>query len=635
MAENIWRFKGNGYTADNGLDTSDMETFKKDTFSSLAREICQNSIDARNDSKLPVRIEFKTFDVQRESIPGIEEVTRQIQACIDTWPTDQKLNKQLRDMYTYANSKNITCLRISDFNTTGLCGVSNQEDDTAWHYLIHGSGLSNKSQSSGGSKGIGKFATFVTSYFNTVFYSTKTIDGETGHEGICKLCSAKMENTTEKTQGIGYYGSSDENRPISDELSLDPSFKRNDNEYGTDIYIAGFKALDKWKEDIISKTLDSFMYAIVFDQLEVMVDGIAINSSTVKNIVYSDYIKKQFKKSVKSQYLLLTDTENRFVDTIHTDLGNVTLYLLGFGKDDEDVATNSCVMIRYPYMKIKELTKISSIACSAMCIIEEGKLHQALRNVENPQHTDWEFDRIDDLPVRNELKGIYKQLKNEIINTISEHLIKSDNTTTDLEGAAEFLPSGGGENKSKEQQEKKKILDKPQLKKKVKQKKFNANASVIDERGDGVEMDIGVFDNEGENILATSGTNEGKHGPFKLGSEQKGGSPNDDGHIIAKPAPLRGMSYKFFCVNKKERKYVVTFISDFDESEATLVMYALDDSNGREQVQISKCLLNKEPAKVINNSVQMRLKHGQRYTLEMITNQSELFAAEVKVYVNM
>lgn len=95
------------------------------------------------------------------------------------------------------------------------------------------------------------------------------------------------------------------------------------------------------------------------------------------------------------------------------------------------------------------------------------------------------------------------------------------------------------------------------------------------------------------------------------------------------------MSYKFFCVNKKERKYVVTFISDFDESEATLVMYALDDSNGREQVQISKCLLNKESAKVINNSVQMRLKHGQRYTLEMITNQSELFAAEVKVYVNM
>ena len=87
-------------------------------------------------------------------------------------------------------------------------------------------------------------------------------------------------------------------------------------------------------------------------------------------------------------------------------------------------------------------------------------------------------------------------------------------------------------------------------------------------------------------------------------------------------------------MNKKDRKYVVTFISDYDEDEATLVLYALDDSDGKEQVQISECLLNKEPVQVVNNTIQMQLKHGQRYTLEMITNQIELFSAEVKVYVN-
>lgn len=27
--ENMWRFPGNGYTQDQGLDTSDMETFKR------------------------------------------------------------------------------------------------------------------------------------------------------------------------------------------------------------------------------------------------------------------------------------------------------------------------------------------------------------------------------------------------------------------------------------------------------------------------------------------------------------------------------------------------------------------------------------------------------------------------------
>ena len=632
--ENRWRFKGNGFGTDNGLDTSDMETFKKDAFTSLAREICQNSIDARDVSDKPVRIEFKTFEVQRESIPGVEDITEQIEACIKTWPNNKKLSDQLKDMYSHANAKKITCLRISDFNTTGLCGASTQEDDTAWHYLIHGSGLSNKAQSSGGSKGIGKFATFVTSYFNTVFYSTKTINNEIGYEGICKLCSAKMIDSNEKTQGIGYYGSSEENQPVFEELNLDSTFVRNDKEYGTDIYIIGFKTLDKWKEDIISKTLDSFMCAIMFSQLEVVVDDVIINASTVKNIVYGDQIKKSFKKNVVSQYLLLTDTEHRFEDTIHTDLGDVKLYLLGFNKEDKDIATNSCVMIRYPYMKIRDIANISAIPCSAMCIIEEGNLQRQLRDVENPQHTDWEFNRIDDASTRAELKGIYKQLKSDIVSTISEHLIKSDDTITDLEGAAEFLPGGEGERKSDKEQKKTKILDKPQLKTKVKQKKFNANASVIDESGDGVEMDIGVFDDNGSDTLAPNGTNDGTKGPFKLGSEEKDGIPNDEGHIIAKPANLRGMSYKFFCMNKKDRKYVVTFISDYDEDEATLVLYALDDSDGKEQVQISECLLNKEPVQVVNNTIQMQLKHGQRYTLEMITNQIELFSAEVKVYVN-
>lgn len=46
MTTQKWRFPDNNYTSENGLDTSDMEMFKKDPVSSLAREICQNSIDA-------------------------------------------------------------------------------------------------------------------------------------------------------------------------------------------------------------------------------------------------------------------------------------------------------------------------------------------------------------------------------------------------------------------------------------------------------------------------------------------------------------------------------------------------------------------------------------------------------------
>lgn len=62
MNDILWRFPGNGYTADTGLDTADMETFKKDVMASLAREICQNSIDAKQPSNdLPVKVHFKSF----------------------------------------------------------------------------------------------------------------------------------------------------------------------------------------------------------------------------------------------------------------------------------------------------------------------------------------------------------------------------------------------------------------------------------------------------------------------------------------------------------------------------------------------------------------------------------------------
>ena len=68
-----WRFPDNGNGMEYGLETGDIDIFKKDPIGSLAREICQNSIDA-NRGVHPTRIEFSTFDVARNDIPGIDEL---------------------------------------------------------------------------------------------------------------------------------------------------------------------------------------------------------------------------------------------------------------------------------------------------------------------------------------------------------------------------------------------------------------------------------------------------------------------------------------------------------------------------------------------------------------------------------
>lgn len=634
MDEIKWRFPGNNYTADSGLDTADMETFKKDSISSLARELCQNSVDAKRKDQKKVRLEFKSFNISRNQIPGIDQIVEQINACRETWENNKKIRKQLDEMFEQVNSPTISCLRISDFNTTGLIGVSGG-DNTSWHYLVHGSGLSDKGATSGGSKGIGKFATFVNSHFNTVFYSTKTEKGERGFEGICKLCSAKQKGTEEKTQGIGYFGINDKNEPIlNQELTLDADYVRAEKDYGSDIYIIGFKKPDGWKRDIVTMLLESFISAIAFDTLEIIVDDILLDSSNLEKVVYDDsLINKKNRKSIISQYLLLTDKEHRFEDVIDIDgYGKAILYLLEFDKEHEDLSTNGCVMIRYPYMKIKDISRISSLPCSAMCIIQDNKLNETLRNVENPQHTDWEFKRIDDKDLQDEVRAIYSDLLSQIKKNIAQHLASSDDTQTDLEGAGDYLPgitNDSGSNKTTEI----KVLDTPKIeKKKVKPKEININASIEDNKGDGISLEIGDVIGEGEDAVAPEGHNNGGNGPIRPGSNPVGGKEGDSGKVIVKTASLRGMSYRFFCINKKERKYGVVFTSDYDEKEAYLSLYALDDSGNKYPVEIQKCEINGESATIINNEVKCSLVHGEKMKFVLTTDQEELFSGEVKVY---
>lgn len=526
-------------------------------------------------------------------------------------------------------------MRISDFNTTGLVGVSGG-DNNAWHYLVHGSGISNKGATSGGSKGIGKFATFVNSYFNTVFYSTRTQNGESGYEGICKLCSAKQEGTNEKTQGIGYFGSSDMNEPIiGSEFNLDDKFRRSPLEYGSDIFIIGFKQLDGWDKDVISMILESFMSAIVFGTLSIKVNDIVLDKEHLNSIVYNDdLINRKNRKSIISQYLLLTDEKNRFHDVLSIPgLGEADLYLLDFS-ENEEYATNGCVMIRYPYMKIKDIPKISSIPCSSMCIIRDNKLNSALRNVENPQHTDWEFKRIEDKDLQDEIRNVYKDLVEQIRNNIANHLQSSDKTKTDVEGAGEYLPGVTSETGSKKEPEKKNILDKPVIeKKKVKAKEINVNASVKDENGDGIELEVGNPNDVDDDVVTPNGHNDGSGGPIKPGDNPSGGSSGEDGTILVKHAPLRGMKYRFFCLSKKERRYGIVFTSDFDEKEAYFSINGIDDAGNKYPVKIEQCRINGVEWPVLSRKeVKIELIHGQKMKIEMITDQDELFSGEVRIY---
>ena len=239
------------------------------------------------------------------------------------------------------------------------------------------------------------------------------------------------------------------------------------------------------------------MSAIYYEELEVEVDDLIINKSTLNDIVDNeDYIVKRNYNNIKSQYLLLSDTEVFHNVLEIEDYGKVDIYLKAYSKEKSDLATNECVMIRYPYMKIKSIPRISNVPCSAMCIIGNNNLNTILRDIENPQHTNWEINRIDDEDLKSEVRHIINVLRDKIIDYVYEKLSSSDVKETDVEGASDYLP--GVEENGISFGEDVLVIEKPKIVKKIKNKvKEKIGIEKLDE-GAALTPDLGEHTEEGD-----------------------------------------------------------------------------------------------------------------------------------------
>ncbi len=625
-----WRFAGNNYTAENGLDTADMETLKKDPIASLAREACQNSIDAKKKGEKKVRVEFKTFEIQRNSIPGYDKLRGEIENCKNYKEKqgNKKDYEQLSQMLKAISKDTISCLRISDFNTTGLFGDK-------FYLLTKGSGITDKTGNTGGSKGIGKFASFVASSFNTVFYSTYTQDGEKKYLGISKLCSAPMIDTDEKTIGTGYYGISGKNESISEELSLEDGYIRDTS--GTDIYILGFKGEDTWKQQILSMILDSFIVAVYKEELEIVVDDIKVDKNNLHEIVYNDnLITKNLRKSIISQYILISEAEGVYSKEFDIlSYGKVRVLVKGFGREDADLATNNCIMIRYPYMKIKSFPGISNITCSAMCIIEENNLNGVLKDVENPQHTDWEPKRKDDEALRTEIKNIISQLRNQIVEFVIEVLSSSEIEKLDIEGAGDFLPEGNSADSDSigGEQEDVVVKDTPIIIKKIQNKKYAKNPVIETNTLEGTIPDIGDHEPDGDDSPNPEVNNNENHGEPHDTDEDTGSNDDGDKDILRR-VPLTDMRKVFFVSNKENGEYVVIIDSIYEENDCELEVKYFDDAGNQYDADIIECLVNEKETEIEDGkAVRFKIEHGKTKAI-VKTNLRDYYRCEVKLYAN-
>lgn len=648
MGKEMWRFPASGHGERKGISSGDSEAFRKSPVKSFAREILQNSIDARDSDEEPTRVEFKLFEIKTSDIPGYSELKEQIERCKQFWAHKEDYVKEYQNILEILDQEKMICLRVSDFNTTGLVGVeSNIQKQNKFLALTKGTGVSEKTGVlAGGSKGVGKNAAFLMSSINTVFYSTKTNQDVEGTEGtfdgaigVSELVSGYVEDDVDAvnrdyTQGTGYFSADDLNSALKELLEIDPSYNRGDK-FGTDIFVLGFKTEEDWENEITNSLLDSFMSTIVRGELEVNVNGLKITKDTVEGIIYDDdIIYKTNKSNVISQFRLLNNKNGEvYAYDIDTEYGNCELYILPFTKEEEELATHKCVMIRHPLMKIKEESLGASFRVSAMCIIGEGKLGETLRSIENPQHIDWEPKRIKDKNIRKDVENVLKDIKKQIQECVIDCLQIGDDKPLDPNGAGDYLPDADiGDSDNGETNGNQKPTEIVSVSKPKKNDTFEKNATMKNDDGNALQPDVGSVDQDIDgNVSHPTGNNDVSGGANHPGSELSGEKQGED--VIFKKYKLSGVRYKVISTNKDKGEMKIIFTAPIDFDTCYLALSLLDDTNVPTQVKITDMSCNGLHVNSDDNYEYgpFVIKQNNKIVLNITTDSKGYFGSEVKV----
>ena len=600
-----------------GVSDAGMETFKNSPLISLAREICQNSLDARKDWSKSVLVEFKTFSIGKDDIPDVLSLEKCLDALKIYWKADTKALKIFSHMKETLQAFEIVCLRISDFNTTGL-QCSAKGGLSAWQSLVKTKGYSTKRASEGGSFGIGKFAPFATSALRCVFYATKDNEGLEAFQGVARLASFKNEKG-ELTRDVGYFGNPIDNEPIYSWYSLDKHFSRFES--GTDIFILGFEQNNEWKKEIIASVLDSFLYAIYEQNLIVKVENEQINKDNLPRLI------KQYKtKYAQDYYSVLIDNQNTKIFEQEYNKygikGSFCLRLLALENSKKHTA-----MIRQSGMKIKDKA-IGNADFSGVFLINGDGLNEYLKSLEDPSHLNWSKERADDPKIANEvLNSMYDFINQSYYKLISD----SSNEQIDAP-AGEFVPLYHSKQKCRQES----IFDyinKLDEQEYIKNTPQRSALEVSDDKDN-----ISIKD-QTSNILDQNSIKNPNQSQKQTKNESQNKSKNEKTleNEGAKNEPnLATIKKHLICKNQTKGEYRVIFEPHICANDAKIAIFLSTEDGDRYKVNLKNAFdKNHNECKVLDNEIiNLEFYKNIPVCFDFCIDYDEICALEVRVYEN-
>lgn len=640
-----WNFPSNNHGMLNGIGEAGIETFKGKPYESLAREICQNSLDARKNDTIPVKVEFVLEYVLTTQIPDFLTLKKSIKSCLDFWSeqNNDKTVKFFKKAVEVSEANKIPVLRISDYNTTGLIG-SDKEYNTPWQNLVKASGVSDKGSNCGGSFGIGKSAPFACSYLRTVFYSTIDKDGLKASQGIARLVSFPMSNSNEITTGTGYYGQKERNSAIKTCNSIISNYKRS--EVGTDVFVIGFNDKSNWENEVISSILNDFLVAINLGLLIVKIGKTTISKENLGEIVeqYKDQALMAY-----NYYQALTSPEAIKIETEFKDLGTIELYILI--KSDMH---RRVMMSRSNGMKVFDQKNFPSvIQFAGLCILKDEKVNAFFREMENPQHNEWEPERHSNPKKAKEYKiALFRYIKDEILD-------KGRKTTLekmDAEGVGEYLPDDitpqDGSDKTEAISDTIKNIDISVSELKTGQKGFEYTKSGYSSQvEDGEDYPEDAFGDTGGKDYGDEGPNESEADAGYGGNDGEGAGKNGEGSNVYSASgeakddtmisnvrqsyEIHTMAVRLFIVNRLQNRYRLIFTPEKTSSEGYLKIKLSGEQSEIEAVNVSNALRrdNSEHLESTKNTIKLNnIVANHKMAIEFDVDFKEQSSMEVSLY---
>ncbi|MFW5446431.1 hypothetical protein ACN7UQ_09760 [Aerococcus urinaeequi] len=646
---NQWRFPhGEGLTP-TGVNNTSIEIFLDNIADSLTREVIQNSLDAHNpEISNPVKVEFDFYEVKTSTIPGIDRIKNF--ALTNAFKMWRKINNTdtlsfLERFEKVLNEETISVLKISDYNTKGL----NQKN---YESLVLGNAYSEKdNENSAGSKGIGKAAPFAASDLRMVFYNTVPTNDTPKSAGVMNFVSFEFDEEGKQiTQERATYFEEGKNF-IPNQLVFETA-EREEDQFGTDIYILGLKQFEEsWTERILLSIVDSFLISIMNNELEVMIDDKIINHSTLatrmeelKELNLKGDEKAVFNSTL-NYYDVMTNPNSikRHLDSRFKEYPfcekpeDATLYLL-----QHEPANRTVLQTRKVGMKIYERNRISgNINFTGVFQATGNKLDAFLKDMENANHNTWSIDRM-----TGKDRKLAEKLLSDLLRWYKDEAKGAYEVTgeTNIEafGVSDLLPLNEGNNDKNDKKDSgiKNKIENIKIKKKTRKSDLTAgNGDDEDKFLERTleEAGIGHGDESGQN--ARGGKNGGGQGGHHGLGDNKGNKGEDsvgDRAVITKEkrvASSGSLSVKILSLNPSEGKYRIVGKAN---KKAKLLEVALKSVGADGKVYSIKILnSNSQTLSVTHTSNAIKIhniKKGERINIDFVIKSKLRMKMEGTVY---